>query len=190
MSFFFRRYNHFAHKHPLATNIATTGFLFGAGDFLAQQLELRHVAPGTAESTKSGVYDMPRTGRAVAYGLFVFGPMAGTWFGFLSRFAPGKSAATNTLARVALDQGVFAPFIGIPLYFLCMTAMEAPQDIGAAITSKLNHAWWDTVRANWAVWPAVQMVNFALVPAQFRLLAVNVVSIGWNCYLSMENSEK
>lgn len=186
MSFFFRKYNHFTKTRPLATNIATTGFLFGAGDFLAQQLELRQAGPTHAGST----YDYQRTARAVAYGSAVFGPLAGKWFGYLLHVTVGSSAAANTVARVALDQCVFAPLVGIPLYFSCMTAMEAPPDVRGAIAAKLHNTWWDTVWANWMVWPAVQLANFGFVPAQFRLLAVNVVSIGWNCYLLMENSEK
>ncbi|OBA23845.1 protein SYM1 [Metschnikowia bicuspidata var. bicuspidata NRRL YB-4993] len=189
MSFFFRKYNHLMNTRPLATNIATTGFLFGAGDFLAQQLEMRRPAPAGL-AAKSAAYDMPRTARAVAYGSLVFGPLAGKWFGYLARVSVGSSAAANTLARVALDQCVFAPLVGIPLYFSCMTVMEAPADVRGAVTSKLHHAWWDTVRTNWMVWPAVQVANFGLVPPLFRLLVVNFLSIGWNCYLLMENSEK
>ncbi|GEQ66622.1 hypothetical protein JCM33374_g285 [Metschnikowia sp. JCM 33374] len=205
MSFFFRKYNHFAKTRPLATNIATTGFLFGAGDFLAQQLELRQKTIATATPTEPATtavtppasaaittpaYDIPRTMRAVTYGALVFGPLAGKWFGYLAKVSVGTSTAANAVVRMALDQFVFAPFVGIPLYFSCMTAMEGPADVGEAISKKLHHAWWDTAKANWVVWPAVQLANFGLVPAQFRLLTVNVVSIGWNCYLSMENSEK
>lgn len=189
MSFFFKKLHHFTQTRPLATNIATTGFLFGAGDFLAQQLELRQAAQ-KIDVVAAPQYDLKRTARAVAYGSAVFGPLAGKWFGYLSHVTVGLSAAVNTVARVALDQALFAPFIGIPLYFLCMTAMEQPADLRSAISSKLHHAWWDTVRTNWMVWPAVQLANFGLVPPQFRLLAVNVVSVGWNCYLLMENSEK
>ncbi|KAG9980650.1 hypothetical protein KCU78_g21604, partial [Aureobasidium melanogenum] len=41
---------------------------------------------------------------------------------------------------------------------------------------------------NWMLWPFVQAVNFKFVPLQHRVLVVNVVSLGWNCYLSYLNS--
>jgi len=32
-------------------------------------------------------------------------------------------------------------------------------------------------------------VNFKVVPLEHRVLVVNVVSLGWNCYLSYLNSQ-
>ncbi|KAA8576400.1 hypothetical protein EYC84_006530 [Monilinia fructicola] len=40
------------------------------------------------------------------------------------------------------------------------------------------------------IWPAVQAVNFKLVPLEHRVLVVNIVSLGWNCYLSYLNGRK
>jgi len=37
------------------------------------------------------------------------------------------------------------------------------------------------------IWPVVQFVNFKYVPLELRVLVVNVVSLGWNCYLSYLN---
>lgn len=40
---------------------------------------------------------------------------------------------------------------------------------------------------NWQVWPAIQAVNFTLVPLQFRLPFQQTCGILWTCYLSMLN---
>ncbi|KAF9988971.1 hypothetical protein BGZ75_007996 [Mortierella antarctica] len=52
-----------------------------------------------------------------------------------------------------------------------------------------------TLKANYAVWPLVQLVNFGCVtllfsvmPLQLRLPFVSVVGIAWNAYLSMVNT--
>lgn len=34
------------------------------------------------------------------------------------------------------------------------------------------------------LWPAVQAVNFTVVPQQFRVLTVQIISLAWNTYLS------
>jgi len=33
------------------------------------------------------------------------------------------------------------------------------------------------------------MANFKFVPLEHRVLVVNVISLGWNCYLSYLNSQ-
>jgi protein Mpv17 len=39
-----------------------------------------------------------------------------------------------------------------------------------------------------AVWPLANAVNFAIVPAPYRVLYVNFVSLCWNTYLSSVNA--
>ncbi|KAK3300189.1 uncharacterized protein B0H64DRAFT_380226 [Chaetomium fimeti] len=158
---------------PLLTQAITTSVLFAVGDITAQQLV-----------DKKGVekHDLARTGRMALYGGVVFGPAAATWFKFLSARVNMGSANTTMLARVAVDQGVFAPtFIGV--FLSSMAVLE-----GTSPAEKLQRSYSEALLTNWMIWPFVQMVNFKLVPLQHRLLFVNVISIGWNCYLSFLNS--
>ena len=118
------------------------------------------------------------------YGGCVFGPAATTWFGILQRHVVLRSANATILARVACDQLLFAPtFIGVFLSSMAVLEGGSPRE-------KLRKNYFNALRANYMIWPFVQGVNFKLVPLEHRVLFVNVISIGWNCYLSYLNSSK
>lgn len=117
------------------------------------------------------------------YGGCVFGPVATTWFGFLARRVTLKNRHVETLARVACDQTLFAPVM-IGVFLGSMAKME-----GADPKERLEKAWWPTLQTNWMLWPFVQVINFTFLPLQYRLLFANIVSIGWNSYLSWVNSQ-
>ncbi|KAJ5392563.1 hypothetical protein N7509_008053 [Penicillium cosmopolitanum] len=106
-------------------------------------------------------HDFARTGRMALYGGAVFGPVATKWFGILQRHVVLKTTLTTTLARVG-----FSPL------------------------DKLKHSWLPAYKANCMVWPFVQGVNFTFVPLELRVLVVNVISLGWNCFLSLMNSDE
>ncbi|KAI0120412.1 hypothetical protein BJ170DRAFT_710003 [Xylariales sp. AK1849] len=53
---------------------------------------------------------------------------------------------------------------------------------------KLEKSYLPALQTNYLIWPFVQLINFKFVPLVHRVLVVNVVSIGWNCYLSLMNS--
>ena len=46
------------------------------------------------------------------------------------------------------------------------------------VGKKLRDNWLQGLKANWTVWPGVQLVNFRFVPLEHRLLVVNLVSLG------------
>lgn len=159
---------------PLLTQSLTTAVLFAVGDITAQQ---------AIEKKGLGKHELARTGRMFAYGGAVFGPAATTWFKILSKRVVLQNKNAEILARVACDQLIFAPtFIGIFLGSMAVLEGSSPKE-------KLDKSYVDTLQTNWMVWPFVQMVNFKFVPLQHRVLAVNVVSIGWNSYLSMASAK-
>lgn len=183
MASFFAKYNSLIVRRPLLTNVITTGVLFGTGDVLAQKIT----------PDRSHGYDYARTGRAVAYGAVFFAPIGDRWMRFLATIKapvnramdPKKLIVFDTIARVAVDQLGFAPFLAIPMYYSVMTVLEGQGDISTVVPHKIERNWWPTLRANWTVWPAFQALNFSVVPVRFRLLLVNLFSVGWNCFLSM-----
>ena len=59
---------------------------------------------------------------------------------------------------------------------------------GSSVSDRLSQAYVPGLTKNFMVWPWVPFVNFKYVPADLRVLVVNVISLGWNCYLSYLNS--
>lgn len=183
-------------KKPKTTNAIMTGSLFGLGDISAQLLFSQSEHPfDKGEEKKNSIikpirYDFPRTIRAIIYGSLIFSFIGDKWYKILNykvKFSNlPKTHWQNKVLRVAVDQLLFAP-ISLPFYFGCMTTMEGHPWWMAKV--KIKEQWWDTLKTNWRVWPLFQAVNFSVVPLQHQLLAVNVVAIFWNTYLSYKNSQ-
>jgi protein Mpv17 len=49
---------------------------------------------------------------------------------------------------------------------------------------------WPVLKANWCIWPLVQIINFKFVPVVHQLNFVLLVSLGWATYLSWSTSDK
>jgi protein Mpv17 len=118
----------------------------------------------------------------VLYGGCVFGPAATQWYKILQKIQL-KSHNAKIVARVATDQAVFST-TNMFLFLSSMSIME-----GGDPEKKLKKHYWEGLKANYMVWPFVQFVNFKFVPLEHRVLVVNIVSLGWNCFLSYLNSE-
>lgn len=113
-------------------------------------------------------FDFERLTRFMAYG-FAMAPLQFKWFGLLSRAFPitKTSAFGPAMKRVAMDQLVFAPF-GIACFFSVMTIAEGGGR--RAVAHKLRDMYLPTLKANFMIWPAVQVINFRLMPVQFQLV--------------------
>ncbi|QIW97581.1 hypothetical protein AMS68_003099 [Peltaster fructicola] len=169
------------HKHTYTRIDSYYGFSIPlvptpvGGDTMAQQLVERK---GFAN------HELGRTGRMALYGGAVFGPAATTWFGFLQRrIRIPSSPNLEILARVGADQCIFAS-ANLFVFLSSMAIME-----GSDPKQKLESTYWNALQKNWMVWPVVQFTNFKFVPLEHRVLVVNVISLGWNCYLSFLNSQ-
>jgi protein Mpv17 len=133
----------------------------------------------------------------------VFGPVATKWFQFLQNRINLRTPGKTLVARVAADQLLCAPTM-IGVFLSSMSLME-----GGDPREKLNNTYWQALRTNWMIWPALQSVNLYLVPLQYRVLTVNVFNIGmcflvcavaysaftnsvkgWNCFLSFLNNSQ
>lgn len=169
-------------------------------------------------------FDFERLTRFMAYG-FMMAPVQHKWFGFLNRIFPivsgeGKGT-TNALRRVAFDQFLFAPvgesgsdeqrfpvwqaltsIAGLAAFFTFMTVAEGGGK--RAVVRKFQDVYLPALKANFIVWPLVQVLNFRVMPIQFQIVSaartaylyetddiqpfVSTVGIFWTAYLSLTNS--
>jgi hypothetical protein len=138
----------------------------------------------------------------MSYG-FLMSPIQHRWFGFLSRTFPVSKGAAwlPALKRVAFDQFLFAP-AGLAAFFTFMTVAEGGGK--RAVQRKFQDVYVPALQANYMVWPAVQLINFRIMPIQFQIVSippyvitiatnlrqpfVSTVGIAWTAYLSLTNS--
>ncbi|KAK8156304.1 hypothetical protein BKA80DRAFT_136109 [Phyllosticta citrichinensis] len=165
-------------------------------------------------------FDFERLTRFMAYG-FLMAPVQHKWFGFLSKTFPitKTSAFVPALKRVAFDQFLFAPVgksaphsldkgcaddhLGLACFFTFMTVAEGGGK--RAVTRKFQDVYIPALKANYVVWPAVQILNFRVMPIQFQIVSrslvqlrrmlttdfqpfVSTIGILWTAYLSLTNA--
>ncbi|KFZ05732.1 hypothetical protein V501_08080 [Pseudogymnoascus sp. VKM F-4519 (FW-2642)] len=205
-------------EHPILTMMASNAVLSGIADTVAQSItaireralrkpggpnnrddpfaveihELDKRNPFSVEDLipESKIlpppFDFERLSRFVGYGCMI-APVQFKWFQFLSKSFPitKGSALGPAMKRVAFDQLIFAPF-GLCLFFTAMTVAEGGRK--KQVVHKLQDMFVPTLKANYVLWPAVQILNFRVIPIHFQLPFVSTVGIAWTAYLSLTNA--
>ncbi|KAF2473531.1 sym-1 [Lindgomyces ingoldianus] len=147
--------------------------VFGTGDVLTEQ-------PVEKKGIKG--YDLPRTGRMAFYGGAIWRLAATRWFRFLQAKIVLQNKTLEMVTHVAIDQTFFAP----ASLFVFLSSMSIVE--GSSPSEKLSKSFITALRRNQIVWPFMSLFNFRFVPLDHRVILVNVIPLGWNCYLSDANS--
>jgi hypothetical protein len=118
-------------------------------------------------------FDFERTTRFMSYG-FLMSPIQHRWFRFLSSTFPVTKTATwlPALKRVAFDQFLFAP-AGLAAFFTFMTIAEGGGK--RAVQRKFQDVYVPALKANYMVWPAVQIINFRVMPIQYQIVCSSAI---------------
>lgn len=179
MSRLLARYLHLLETRPLITKCITSGTLFCTGDVIAQSMD------GTI--SRKG-YDAYRGTGALIWGGVIFAPIAHVWYNrILSYYVPGVSTKA-VLTKVFVDQTLWGAAIN-SLYLTYATFYMQNGTLDDAVTN-VKTKLWPVMKANWVIWPAVQIINFKFVPLPLQIPFINVVVVGWSCYLALVASEK
>ncbi|RKF63830.1 Protein sym1 [Erysiphe neolycopersici] len=213
------KFNSYYGDRPVLTMMVTNAILSGIADTVAQSITAIRAATSktikdSQNSDSDGIefqdldrknstlqhdaiieprlkpppFDFERLMRFIAYG-FMMAPPQFKWFQFLSKIFPisKESGLLPALKMVAFDQMIYAP-IGVATFFTVMTVAEGGDR--RAVSIKLRDMFIPTLKANYMIWPLVQMVNFRLMPIRFQLPFVSTVGIAWTTYLSLSNSNE
>ena len=193
------QYNALLATHPVKTKMVTSGVIamlgeagllsgscgFGVSRPLSHSPPRRAGDAGCQLLFEDEGFSVRRQLELGAMGFLLRGPALHAWYGFLSRAVTGTGALA-VAKRILLDQLVFAPVIVSCILSFLAVAQGQAGDIPRRMQEQVPGA----VLNNWKVWPAAQCLNFALVPVQHQVLFSNLVSVGWNGYLSWSANQE
>lgn len=165
---------------PIRTKVATSFSILTGADVVRQLAVERRPT-----------LDAARTARMAAWGATVHPIWIHYWFQCMEAWRPSYAVITaanrGAVARLTLQKVAVDTLSGSPAFiamFLAIAAALESRGSLAAVREKLRADWLSTACAAWSFWPAAHLVSLSVIPVHWRLLYINVLSLGWGTYLS------
>jgi len=170
-------------KYPVTMSTTTTAILSFTGDYLCQRIE-QYYDNKVINSSSKFSWNSTRSLRFGLVGMGL-GPQLSIWYKFLAtKLFPTKAnsnAAITAFKRMSVDQIFFSPF-AISYVFTATSLLEGKGPSGAL--DRIRNQLWSACLVNWSVWPFTQIINFWLIPPEFRVIIANLVGLWFNTYMS------
>jgi len=113
---------------------------------------------------------------------FIFNVCYPVWFG------EGQDFVTIA-EKVLFDQFVLTPFLCLPMAYL-IKALTLNANVPAGMRQYLEDASNDLLIKYWLIWGPVQCLTFGVVPPQWRIPFIALVSFFWLIVLSSISSRR
>jgi protein Mpv17 len=165
-----KRYEELLDEKPLLIKALTSMVGFMLGDILAQVF-----------IQKNDKFDFARLARLTSFGFLIHGTSSHWFYGMLDGKIPGTSAKV-VFTKVFIDQVLWNPIFGV-MFFSYVAMLEAKGI--AYVVNKTKNELLTQVTGSWKVWPLAHAINFRFVPSSQRVLYINTIQIGYNCFLSL-----
>ncbi|XP_046392921.1 mpv17-like protein 2 [Ischnura elegans] len=160
-------------KYLWVTNSFSCGLLLGVGDGIQQCIE-REIS-----GEKERLYDWKRTGQMFIVGLSQ-GPPHHIWYTQLDVVFPKRNFST-VCYKILADQIIAAPLFAMT-FFIGMALVQG-KGLSAGV-EEFKKKFLALYMFDWCFWPPVQSINFMWIPAQYRVIYINIATVFWDVYLS------
>merc|ERR1740138_461943 len=164
-----KKYNELLDEKPLLMKAFTSFLGFAIGDILAQIF------------IQKQDFDWYRLFRLASFGFLVHGTSSHWFYGMLDSAIPGKGAQP-VFTKVFIDQVLWNPIFGIMFFsYVAFLEWKGLQ----YVIDKTRNELLTQVTGSWKVWPLAHAINFRFIPSSQRVLYINSIQIGYNCFLSL-----
>lgn len=179
-------------QHPYVAAFMICGLQASAADLIAQKSSQKtsndkvvEVRGGTAAAVSRPSFELKRNLAFLLYGGAYQGCFQEHLFNniFPMIFGEGRSPLIVAL-KVTFDMLVISPFLCLPVAYLIKGAIYQSsfmESVKRYIHDVRQNA---LLKTYWSVWYPVQIVNFMLVPKQFRISFIACFSFFWLIMLS------
>ena len=171
------------HKHPIGAFLTWT-----CGDMLTQKLEQRI-------NQNENKLDLFRSICSGFYGMLFVTPIATRWYGIqfngginilpnnIQQKVQSQSTFKKSLIQTGLTFVVCAPFFAIS--YITWMGFTYKDNNKSVIKSEAKKTFVPIVLSDLCFWPCADMINFAVVPQQYRFWAMLLEDMVWASILSI-----